>query len=90
MLNITKIYSSLKYKIRLSISAFPGPYLCNYLYYWALYLSNQEYPVIFIHIPVNGNVDEYTKKIELILKLVIKLHLGERFKYLVVTFALFH
>ena len=75
VLNITKIYSCLKNKINLSISTFPGFYLCNYLYYWAMYLSDQKYPAIFIHIPSNGDVDEYTKKVELILKLVIKLHL---------------
>lgn len=76
VLNLSKIYSSLKNKINLSISTFPGLYLCNYLYYWALFLSDQEYPVIFVHIPANGDVYEYTKIIKLILKMVIKLHLS--------------
>ena len=72
-LDLKKIYSLLRDEIKFQISYFPGLYLCNYLYYWALYLSNKSYPVIFIHIPHNGKLDRYIRKIETIIKLIIKL-----------------
>ena len=72
-LDLKKIYSILRDKIKIQISNSPGLYLCNYLYYWALYLSNKSYPVIFIHIPHNGKLDRYIRKIETIIKLIIKL-----------------
>ena len=52
--------------LRLSISYFPGFYLCNYIYYWALDISKKKYPVIFIHIPRKGKLEDcisYIKKI---------------------------
>jgi len=39
----------------LSISHNPGFFLCNYIYYWALVLSKEKFPVLFMHIPQNGN-----------------------------------
>ncbi|MFW9877073.1 MAG: hypothetical protein ACFFG0_28620 [Candidatus Thorarchaeota archaeon] len=72
-LNLNKIYSYLEDKKLISISYFPGFYLCNYLYYWALYLSEKEYPVIFIHIPEKGNTVEYIKKVEIIVNTIIRL-----------------
>jgi pyrrolidone-carboxylate peptidase len=72
-LDLKKIYSLLRNKIKIQISYYPGLYLCNYLYYWALYLSNKRYPVIFIHIPHNGKLNRYIQIIEIIMKLIIKL-----------------
>ena len=66
ILNIKEIYKALKYILKLSISYFPGFYLCNYIYYWALDISKNKYPVIFIHIPRNGKLKDslsYIKKI---------------------------
>ena len=66
ILNIKEIYKALKYSLRLSISYFPGFYLCNYIYYWALDISKNKYPVIFIHIPRKGKLEDclaYIKKI---------------------------
>lgn len=74
-LNLNKIYSNLEDKTKISISYFPGLYLCNYLYYWALSLSKKEYPVIFIHIPDKGNISEYVQKVKMILRSIIKIHL---------------
>lgn len=77
MLNLKNIYLSIKEKTLISISSYGGIYLCNYLYYWALYLSNKEYPVIFVHVPEKGNISEGTKKVEMILKAIIKEHFNE-------------
>ena len=76
-LNLNVLYSTLKDKKIFSISFFPGFYICNYLYYWALYLSKKEYPVIFIHVPDKGNINEITKKIENILTTILKTHFKE-------------
>lgn len=73
-INLNKILSVIKDKSYFRISNYAGSYLCNYLYYWALYLSNKEYPVIFIHIPAKGNIIESTKKIEIILLAILKTH----------------
>jgi pyrrolidone-carboxylate peptidase len=72
VLNLKAIYSNLENKSDIRISYFPGFYLCNYLYYWALYLSKKEYPVIFIHIPYKGNESKYVQKIEMIIRSIIK------------------
>jgi len=74
-LNLKEIYSNIEDKSDVSISYFPGLYLCNYLYYWALYLSKKKYPVLFIHIPNKGNIFEYVQKVEMILRSIIKIHL---------------
>ncbi|MFX1380420.1 MAG: hypothetical protein ACFFA4_15145 [Promethearchaeota archaeon] len=75
ILNLNGIYASLEDKEKISISFFPGFYICNYLYYWALYLSKKEYPVIFIHIPSEGNLPEYIQKVKTILSSIIKINL---------------
>jgi pyrrolidone-carboxylate peptidase len=73
-LSLNKIYSNLKDKKKISISYFPGFYLCNYLYFWALHISRKQYPVIFIHFPDKGNVNDYVKSLEDILKTIMKAH----------------
>ena len=77
MLNLKKVYSVIEDKTNVSISYFAGYYLCNYLYYWALHLSNKEYPVIFIHVPDKGNIAEYVKKVEIISRAFINIHFNE-------------
>jgi len=74
IIDIPKLYSSLKNVMNISISKFPGFYLCNYLYYWALDLSKKEYPVMFIHIPAKGKLNECINKIRDILETTIKIH----------------
>ncbi len=73
-IDLDKVFSVVKDKSNFYISNYAGLYLCNYLYYWALYLSNKEYPVIFVHIPANGTLIESIKKIEIILKAIFKTH----------------
>ncbi|MFX0145334.1 MAG: hypothetical protein ACFE9C_14815 [Candidatus Hodarchaeota archaeon] len=70
--NLHKIYADLEDMANISISNFPGFYLCNYLYYWALFISKKKYPVIFIHIPCKGNISEYVQKVEMIIKSMMK------------------
>lgn len=77
ILNLNNIYHAISEKKNVSISSFGGLYLCNYLYYWALYLSNKEYPVIFIHVPNRGIILEHIKKVNRILKAIIKIHFKE-------------
>ncbi|MFX0042101.1 MAG: hypothetical protein ACFE8L_04240 [Candidatus Hodarchaeota archaeon] len=72
-LDLKKIYSLLRDKIKIQISYFPGLYLCNFLYYWALYLSKKRYPVVFIHIPHKGKLGRYGQILEKIIKQIIKL-----------------
>jgi pyrrolidone-carboxylate peptidase len=74
MLNLNKIYSHLEDKSKISISYFPGFYICNYLYFWALWISKKAYPVIFIHFPDKGDVSEHILKFEKIFKTIKKVH----------------
>lgn len=69
-LNLRKLYSLLKKNMDIKLSYFPGTYLCNYLYYWALSLSNKKYPVIFIHIPNNENLSRGIENIRKIIRTI--------------------
>ncbi len=73
ILNIKEIYKALKYILKLSISYFPGFYLCNYIYYWALDISKNKYPVIFIHIPRNGKLEDFLHYIMKIVEEILNL-----------------
>ncbi len=72
-LNVKEIYEALKYSLKLSISYFPGFYLCNYIYYWALDISKNIYPVIFIHIPRKGKLEDYLSYIKKILEEILNI-----------------
>lgn len=74
MLKLNDIYSVVEDKRRVAISHFAGYYLCNYLYYLALYLSNKEYPVVFIHVPQKEDITKSIKKIDILIKAIIKTH----------------
>lgn len=76
-LKLYEIYSVVENKRKVSISHFAGYYLCNYLYYLALHLSNKEYPVIFIHVPQKENITESIKKIDNLLKAIIKIYFNK-------------
>ncbi len=71
ILNVKEIYKALKYSLRLSISYFPGFYICNYIYYWALDISKNKYPVIFIHIPRKGKLEDYLSYIKKIIEEIL-------------------
>ncbi|MBY8980264.1 MAG: hypothetical protein KGD72_07725 [Candidatus Lokiarchaeota archaeon] len=73
IINIKKIYKALKNSLKLSISYFPGFYLCNYIYYCALDISKNKYPVIFIHIPRKGKVEDYISYIKKIIEEILNL-----------------
>lgn len=76
VLNINKLYSYLQIqdKKNISISNYPGIYFCNYIYYWALLLSEQKYPVIFIHIPHKIKLDTGIIMIGKLIKTIISTH----------------
>jgi len=74
ILNIDKSYLRLHNKVKISISNYPGIYLCNYIYYWALVISEQKYPVIFIHIPHKIEINTGTKVIEKLIETSLSIH----------------
>ncbi len=74
VLNINKSCLSLHNKIKIKVSNYPGMYLCNFIYYWALVLSEQKYPVIFIHIPHKIELGLGTKVIEKLIKIFLSTH----------------
>lgn len=74
ILNINKIFINLRDKRSILVSWFPGLYLCNFIYYWALNISNQEYPALFIHIPESGELNKSIKKVEMIMRAIINVH----------------
>lgn len=70
ILNVRKLYSLLKERIDIKLSNFAGTYLCNYLYYWALSLSDKKYPVLFIHIPNNEKLNRGVEIISTIIRTI--------------------
>ncbi|MFX1353174.1 MAG: hypothetical protein ACFFGP_04360, partial [Promethearchaeota archaeon] len=57
IINVSEISSRVQKLDKISISSYPGIYLCNFLYYWALHLAKGIYPVIFLHIPAKANIE---------------------------------
>ncbi|MFX1573342.1 MAG: hypothetical protein ACFFB0_11385 [Promethearchaeota archaeon] len=74
ILDVNELYFNLKDKTNVSISYFAGTYMCNYIYYWALIFAKNKYPVVFIHIPQNLEFSICLKKIEEIIRVVIKMY----------------
>ena len=72
ILNIDKPY--LFDKAKILISNYPGMYLCNYIYYWALLLSEQKYLVVFIHIPHKIELDTGSRIIKILIKTILASH----------------
>ncbi|MFW9822099.1 MAG: hypothetical protein ACFFE4_04145 [Candidatus Thorarchaeota archaeon] len=70
-LNLEKLFKSLYPRLKIRISYFAGYYLCNFIYYWALLLSENKYPVVFIHIPYNAEQEEGLKIIEEIISSIL-------------------
>jgi len=71
ILNLEDIQKNVKENVRLKISKNAGFYLCNFIYFWALYYANSEYPVLFIHFPNFGNPKNYVKILKNIMTLLI-------------------
>jgi len=55
---------------KISVSSFPGFYLCNYIYFWALSLGKGNYPVIFIHLPSSVNIRRLKRNLVNIIKII--------------------
>ena len=71
VLNVEKIISNMKSTKNLSLSSYAGLFLCNYIYYWALLLAKGNYPVIFIHLPIKGNINSIKKKFYDIVEIIL-------------------
>ena len=76
IINLSKVLSRVQNLDNISISSYPGTYLCNFLYYLALNRAKGIYPVIFLHIPANANIETIKNRVcEIIIDIlkVIKL-----------------
>jgi pyrrolidone-carboxylate peptidase len=71
ILNVKKIISNMKNTKKISLSSYAGLFLCNYIYYWALFLAEGNYPIIFIHLPTKGNVDSIKKKFNNVVEIIL-------------------
>ena len=56
---------------KISVSSFPGFYLCNYIYFWALSQTKRNYPVIFIHLPSSVSLSRLKRNLVNIIKIII-------------------
>jgi len=70
-LDLERLISLINKPKKISISSFPGFYLCNYLYFWALSLGKGGYPVIFIHLPFSVNIRKLERNLVNIIKIII-------------------
>jgi len=71
ILNVEKIITNMKSTKNISLSSYAGLFLCNYIYYWALYLAKGNYPVLFIHLPTKGNINTIKKKFYNIVEIIL-------------------
>ena len=68
-----KIIKTLKtLRLRSKISSYMGVFLCNYIYFNAMLISADKYPVIFIHIPDRGSLTELKIEIKKIITLIVR------------------
>ena len=76
IIDINKLYSGLQLqdKKKISISNYPGTYLCNYIYYWNLLLSEKKYLVVFIHVPYKIELNTGIIVIKKLIKTIISIH----------------
>ncbi len=75
-LNINKLYSNLhlKDKKQITFSNYPGIYLCNYIYYWSLLLSEKKYLIVFIHIPYKVELNKGIEVIDKLIRTIVSIH----------------
>ena len=67
--NITRIKTQ---GSKIVFSSYMGTFLCNYIYFNAMLIAAEKYPVIFIHIPDHGNLSELKITVKQIILHVIK------------------
>lgn len=73
IINALDLFKKLQVSDNIAISNYAGSYLCNYLYYWALYFAQKAYPVIFIHIPAKSNPETMKETVYLIIKTMVSI-----------------
>jgi pyrrolidone-carboxylate peptidase len=71
-LNLKNITSINTRGPKVMFSNYMGTYLCNYLYFNAMLIAAERYPVVFIHIPDHGNLRELKITLKQIIFLAIK------------------
>ncbi|MFW9771240.1 MAG: hypothetical protein ACFFFB_01705 [Candidatus Heimdallarchaeota archaeon] len=73
IINLVDLFNHLPDQNNILISSYAGSYLCNFLYYWALFLAQKNYPVIFIHIPAKSNLEIIKERISQIIEALINI-----------------
>jgi pyrrolidone-carboxylate peptidase len=73
LLDVQKLQSKLGKFMKIRVSHYAGYYLCNYLYFIALKISEKRYPVIFAHLPSKEKINPGIKNVNLIIKSIIEL-----------------
>ena len=72
LFNFKKINALESDEIRVEFSNFMGLYLCNHIYFNAMLISANNYPVIFIHIPNHARLGDLSVMIKRILSMMLK------------------
>lgn len=72
IINLKRIITILNNPKKMTLSSYPGTFLCNYIYYLALFLAQGNYPVIFIHLPSKSNIQNLQKEFHEIVKVVME------------------
>ena len=67
--NITRIKTQ---EPKIVFSSYMGTFLCNYIYFNAMLIAADKYPVIFIHIPDHCNLNELNITVKQIILHAIK------------------
>lgn len=70
-IDFKKLISQINKPKKIRLSSNPGFYLCNYIYFWALYLGKGSYPIIFIHLPSKGDIQDLKNNIIYIINFII-------------------
>jgi len=69
-IDFKKFISMINEPKKILLSSYPGFFLCNYIYFWAISLAKGNYPVIFIHLPSKGNIQVLKNNIIYIIKVI--------------------
>jgi pyrrolidone-carboxylate peptidase len=71
-INIGRMLFKLKDYKEVEISAYPGFFLCNYIYYISLFFYKSSSRVLLIHFPSSGSLKRYTSVLTSILTIMLK------------------
>ncbi|MBD3227220.1 MAG: hypothetical protein GF329_03445 [Candidatus Lokiarchaeota archaeon] len=70
-IDFKKLISIINKPNKISLSSYPGFYLCNYIYFQALYMGKGNYPIVFIHLPSKWDIQDLKNNIIHIINVII-------------------